>query len=425
MQSSLALFLVQAAIVIAASRGIGLAARRVGQPMVMAEVVAGILLGPSFLGWVWPGARNLVFPADSMPMLNTLSQVGLVLFMFVVGLRLDGSRLRGKARASLLISHSSIAVPCAMGALLGFYLYARVAPPGVRLASFILFMAVAMSVTAFPVLARILTDRGLIGTKVGAIVITCAAVDDVTAWCLLAFVVSFARATSSFAAVSTALLTAAYALGMVFVVRPVLRRLGRRADGLASQNRVSAVLLMLMASSWLTERIGIHAVFGGFFLGALVPKENGFAKALADKLEDFVVVFMLPLFFAYSGLRTQLGLVTGAGAWGLCALITLVASVGKFGGSAAAARLTGLSWRESSAIGILMNTRGLMELIVLNIGLDLGVISPTLFSMMVVMAVVTTFAASPLLQLVYRELHSNASKQEIDDAVPSVASAAK
>jgi Kef-type K+ transport system membrane component KefB/nucleotide-binding universal stress UspA family protein len=399
----LALFIAQAAIIIACARGIGLLARRIGQPMVIAEVVAGILLGPSLFGWLAPGAFATFFPRESMPTLGMLSQVGLVLFMFLIGLELDLKLLRGRGHASVIISHTSIIVPCALGALLGLYLYPRVSSPTVPFASFVLFMGVAMSITAFPVLARILVERRLLGTKVGALTITCAAVDDVTAWCLLAFVVSFVRSSGIVDAARTTLFTFVYIGGMVLVVRPFLRRLAARSDnreGL-TQNRVAATLLVLLASSLTTELIGIHALFGAFMLGAVMPKDGGFARTLADKLEDLVVVFLLPLFFAYSGLRTQIALVNSPAGWIMCALVTMVACVGKFGGSAVAARLTGLTWRESGALGILMNTRGLMELIVLNIGLDLGVISPTLFTMMVIMALVTTFMTTPLLQWVY------------------------
>jgi len=273
----------------------------------------------------------------------------------------------------------------------------------VPFASFVMFMGVSMSVTAFPVLARILSERRLMQSKVGAIAITCAAVDDVTAWCLLAFVVSMAKATHVSGAIVTMVATLVYIAMMLWIVRPFLERVGARSatrDAL-TQNIVAVTLLMLLASGLMTELIGIHALFGGFMLGAVMPKEGLFARLLAEKLEDLVVVLLLPMFFAYSGLRTQLGLLDTGHAWVMCLLIIVVACVGKFGGSAVAGRLTGLRWREAGAVGILMNTRGLMELIVLNIGLDLKVISPTLFTMLVIMALVTTFMTTPLLELVY------------------------
>lgn len=399
-------FIVQAGLIIVVARLVGIGTRALRQPMVIAEIVAGIALGPSLFGWLFPEATGLIFPSSSMPLLGLLSQVGLILFMFLVGLEFDPQLLRDRGRASVAISHSSIVVPFALGTLLALYLYPRVSSPSVPFWSFTLFMGVAMSITAFPVLARILVERRLLRTKVGAVTIACAAVDDVTAWCILAFVVSVARSGGVFEAVRTTLLALGY-IALVFVVlRPFLRRLGARRFTSASptQDVVALTLLVLLGSSLITELIGIHALFGAFLAGVIVPKNNGFAQGLANKLEDLVVVFLLPLFFAYSGLRTEIGLLSSGDAWLLCALIIVVACVGKFGGSALAARWTGLSWREASALGILMNTRGLMELVVLNIGLDLGVISPTLFTMMVLMALVTTFMTSPLLDWVHPEL---------------------
>jgi Kef-type K+ transport system membrane component KefB/nucleotide-binding universal stress UspA family protein len=403
LHSPLSLFIVQAALIIALSRVVGLAATKFGQPMVIAEVVAGILLGPSLLGAVSPETMGAIFPASSMPLLALMSQVGLLLFMFLIGLELDPKLLRGRAHTSVAISHSSIIVPSLLGGVLGLYLYPRLSSPDVPFASFVLFMAVSMSITAFPVLARILAERRLLKTKVGAVTITCAAVDDVTAWCLLAFVVSIAKSTDIQRAAGTVGMALAYIALMFVVVRPFLRRLGALSasrEGL-TQNLVAVTLLVLLASSWLTEFIGIHALFGAFMLGAIMPKEGHAGRLLAEKLEDLVVVFLLPMFFAYSGLRTQIGLLDSPSSWLMCVLIIAVACVGKFGGSLVAGKLTGLRWREATAVGILMNTRGLMELIVLNIGLDLGVISPALFTMMVIMALVTTFMTTPLLQWVY------------------------
>jgi Kef-type K+ transport system membrane component KefB/nucleotide-binding universal stress UspA family protein len=403
LHNPLSLFLLQTVLIIGTSRVIGLATRRARQPMVIAEIVAGIMLGPSLLGWLAPGVSAVLFPAAGMPLLGMLSQVGLVLFMFLVGLEFDARMLRGRGHAAVAISHTSIIVPFALGAVLAHYLYPRLAPAGVPFSSFTLFMGVAMSITAFPVLARILVERRLLKTKIGAVAITCAAVDDVTAWCILAFVVSIVRAASLADGVRTTVLALAYVVFVLRIVKPLVERLAARSankEGL-SQNLVAVILMLVLLSSWTTEAIGIHALFGAFIFGAVVPKREGFAQLLADKLEDLVVVLMLPLFFAYSGLRTEIGLLDSAAAWTMCALVIAVACVGKFGGSFVAARLTGLGWRESAALGILMNTRGLMELIVLNIGLDLGVISPALFTMMVLMALVTTFVTSPLLARLY------------------------
>jgi Kef-type K+ transport system membrane component KefB len=416
----LSLFIVQALLIIGTSRLIGLGARRMRQPMVIAEIVAGILLGPSLLGWVAPGLEAGIFPKESLSLLSMLSQVGLILFMFLVGLEFDAGMLRGRGHTSVVISHTSIIVPFALGAWIALYLYPRLSASTVPFSSFTLFMGAAMSITAFPVLARILVERRLLRSKVGAVTITCAAVDDVTAWCILAFVVAIVRVGSVGDAVRTTVLALLYVGTMLWFVRPLVRRLAARGanrEGL-SQNLVAFTLLLLLLSSWATEIIGIHALFGAFIIGAIIPKENGFAHLLADKLEDLVVVLLLPLFFAYSGLRTEVGLLDSASAWGMCALIVVVACVGKFGGSSVAAKLTGLRWREATALGILMNTRGLMELIVLNIGLDLGVISPTLFTMMVLMALVTTFMTSPLLEWVYPL--AELAKDQVEDAEPMV-----
>jgi Kef-type K+ transport system membrane component KefB len=401
LESPLALFILQATVVIVATRTIGVVARRMKQPLVVAEVIAGVILGPSLLGWVAPTVSAALFAPSSLHLLGSVSQIGLILFMFLVGLELDPGLLKKRIHASVAISHTSILVPFALGALLGTRLYGTLAPDGVPMSSFVLFMGVAMSITAFPVLARILVERRLLRSRVGAIAIACAAVDDVTAWCILAFVVSIVRSSGVKQAVVTSALALAYVGLMMFVVRPVLARVANRTKVGLSQNVVAIVIVGVFASSLATELIGIHALFGAFLFGAIVPKQDTFAAALAEKLEDLILVVLLPLFFAYSGLRTQIGLLSTAESWMTCAAITLVACLGKFGGSTLAARVTGLSWRESSAIGILMNTRGLMELVVLNIGLDLGVISPALFTMMVVMALVTTFVTTPLLERIY------------------------
>ncbi|AKJ05465.1 Kef-type K+ transport system membrane component KefB [Archangium gephyra] len=401
--NALSLLIVQLVVIIGLSRLIGNGARWLGQPLVIAEVLAGILLGPSMLGWLAPGVMGALFPADSMPVLRMLSQLGPILFMFLIGLELDPRVLRGQGRASLFISHTSILVPFALGALAALVLHPRLSEPSVPFSSFVLFMGAAMSVTAFAVLARILSEHGLLRSKVGMLALTCAAVDDVTAWCLLAFVVSLVRASDLMHAGLTTLLALLYIGFMLGLVRPFLARLGARVankEGL-TQNVVALTLMMLLASAWATERIGIHALFGAFLFGLIVPKQGGLAEALAEKLEDVVVVLILPVFFAYSGLRTQVGLLEGASDWALCGLILLVACVGKFGGTTLAARLTGMRWREAGALGILLNTRGLIELIVLNIGLDLGVISPKLFTMMVIMALVTALMTSPLLRWMY------------------------
>lgn len=388
------------AVVVAASQALGAVFRFLRQPPVIGEVVAGILLGPSLLGRVAPEAQAFVLPREVTPHLGVVAQVGVILFMFLVGLELDTRLLKKRSDATVAISHASIVVPFVLGSTLALWLYPILSSREVHFTGFALFMGVSLSVTAFPVLARILSDSGLSRTRLGTIALACAAVDDVTAWCLLAFVVSIVRAEAT-SSVVTIGLTALYVAAMLILVRPVVGRLVRRQElvGRLDRGATTVAFLALLASALVTESIGIHALFGAFLLGAIVPHESLLARELTRRIEDFVVILLLPVFFAFTGLRTQIGLLETASDWMICGVIVLVACAGKFGGSAVAARLTGLSWREACSLGVLMNTRGLMELIVLNVGLDLGVISPRLFAMLVIMAVVTTLLTSPLLQL--------------------------
>lgn len=384
--------------VIVVSRAMGALFKRLRQPAVIGEVIAGILLGPSLLGRVAPEVQAFLLPSNVAPFMSVIAQVGVILFMFLVGLHLDTGMLRKRTDTSIAISHASIVVPFTLGALLSLWLYPRVSTRDVPFTVFALFMGVSMSVTAFPVLARILTDRRLHTSRMGTIALACAAVDDVTAWCLLALVVGVVQA-DAHGAVLTVALTAVYIAVMLVAVRPAAQWLARRYEhpSRVGQSTLAVLSVALLGSALATELIGIHALFGAFLLGAIIPHDSALARAAQDKLEDMVVVLFLPAFFAFTGMRTQIGLVSGWEQWLMVGVIIAVASVGKFGGTLAAAKLTGLGWKDSAALGVLMNTRGLMELIVLNVGLDLGVLSPSLFAMMVLMAVVTTLATAPAL----------------------------
>ncbi len=405
LSSPILLLLTQIAIVLAASRLMGWLFARIHQPQVMGEMIAGILLGPSLLGWLWPAASASIFPPSSIGLLNVLSQLGVILFLFLIGLELDPKLIKNRGHAAVLISHASILGPFLLGSVLTLFLYTQLFndTPHMRFTAVALFMGAAMSITAFPVLARILTERNLHRTRVGAVAITCAAVDDVSAWCMLAFVVAVARSDGLKPGLITAGLSTIYVAAMFFVVRPFLQRLQLFYDrtGRLNQNLVAVVLLLVMVSAFTTEMIGIHALFGAFLMGAMMPKGSRFVRELSEKLEDFTVVFLLPIFFAFTGLKTQIGLIDSPQLWLYTALIIAVACAGKFGGSALAAKVSGFTWRESSAIGILMNTRGLMELLILNIGRELGVITDAVFAMMVIMALATTAMTTPILHLVY------------------------
>jgi Kef-type K+ transport system membrane component KefB len=406
------------AVIIVACRLVSWLFRRLGQPPVIGEVVAGIVLGPSLLGRVWPAASAFVLPREVAPFLGVIAQIGVVLYMFLVGLELNADLLRRRAHAAVTVAHASIAVPFVLGAALALGLFTGLAPAGVPFTSFALFMGAALSVTAFPVLARILSDRRMDKTPLGVLALGCAAAVDATAWCLLAFVVGVARAEVS-GALLTVGLSVAFLVLMVGVVRPLAVRFAARfTDDNLPRGAVAWVFVALLLSALTTEAIGIHAVFGAFLLGAVIPHDSAVARAFTRRLEDIVTVLLLPAFFAFTGMRTQIGLVQGVEGWLVCGVIILAATAGKFGGTFAAARFTGLDARTSTALGVLMNTRGLMELIVLNVGLDLGVLSPTLFAMMVVMALVTTLATAPALAWLVPSAGA-ATQSRLPDAVPS------
>ncbi|MFB2894280.1 cation:proton antiporter [Aerosakkonemataceae cyanobacterium BLCC-F50] len=397
------LVLIQVLIVIGLSRLVGLGFRLLKQPLVIGEIVAGIMLGPSLLGLVAPGIAASLFPAETIPYLNVLSQVGLIFFMFLIGLELDPKYLKGNLDIAILTSNVSILVPFSLASLLSLLLYPLLSNSSVSFTAFALFLGAAMSITAFPVLARIITENNLQGTRLGTLALTCAAVDDVTAWCLLALAIAVTRSNSMIEAVPTIIESLIYIAFMVTVGRSFLKRLATHYDrkNRLSQLELAGIYMAVVASALITEFIGIHLIFGAFLLGAVMPKNPAMTREIAEKTEDFVLIFLLPVFFAYSGLRTEIGLLNRPELWLLCAAVVAVAIVGKYAGTYVAARVSGINKREASALGWLMNTRGLTELIVLNIGLSLGVISPLLFTMLVIMALVTTFMTSPLLEWTY------------------------
>ena len=404
LQHPLAILLLQIITIIIVARFFGWIFRKIGQPSVIGEIIAGIFLGPSVVGMYFPEYSKLLFPAESLGNLQFLSQIGLILFMFVIGMELDLKVLKNKANDAVVISHASIVIPFALGIGLSYFIYQNTTftPKGVDFLSFSLFMGIAMSITAFPVLARIVQERGIHKTKLGTIVITCAAADDITAWCILAAVIAIVKAGTFASSMYIILLAVLYVLMMLFVVKPFLKKIG---DLYATRENLSKpvvaiFLLTLIISSYLTEIIGIHALFGAFMTGAIMPDVTKIRNIIIEKVEDVALILLLPLFFVFTGLRTQIGLINDFYLWQITGLIILVAVVGKFFGSALAAKFVGQNWRDSLTIGALMNTRGLMELIVLNIGYDLGVLSTEIFTMMVIMALVTTFMTGPAIDLI-------------------------
>lgn len=400
----LSLLLVQIITIIIVARFFGWICRKIGQPSVVGEIIAGIVLGPSLVGQHFPEYSAMLFPKESLGNLSFLSQIGLILFMFVVGMELDLKALQNKAKDAVVISHASIVFPFALGLGLAYYTYVDYAPEHINFMSFALFMGIAMSITAFPVLARIVQERGIHKTRLGAIVITCAAADDITAWCILAAVIAIVKAGSFGSSIYVIGLSIAYVIMMLYVVRPFLKRVGELKYSRQSLSKpvVAIFLMTLIISAYTTEIIGIHALFGAFMAGVIMPDNAKFRNIIIEKVEDVSVILLLPLFFVFTGLRTQIGLIDNAGQWELTGWIIFVAVAGKFFGSSLAARFTGQNWRDSLTIGALMNTRGLMELVVLNIGLDLGVLTPTVFTMMVIMALVTTIMTGPALNVINR-----------------------
>jgi len=401
---SLPVLLLQILVIVIAVRIFGWLFNKIGQPAVIGEIVAGVVLGPSVLGAVLPNASEFIFPPSSLNNLQFISQVGLLLFMFVIGLELDLNVIRKQAKSAVVISHASIIIPYTLGMLLALFMYKTYAPANISFLSFSLFMGIAMSITAFPVLARIIKERNLTKTKLGAMALTCAASDDVTAWCILAALIALVKAGTSGGTIFTIGALVVYVLVMLFAVRPLLNKLGHLYIKRETVNKsmMAIVFMVLLLSAYVTELIGVHALFGAFIAGVIMPVEMDFRQTVIDKIEDISLVLLLPLFFVFTGLRTQVGLLNEASLWVTFGWIVLAAVAGKFGGSTIAAKITGQTWKDSLSIGALMNTRGLMELVVLNIGYDLGILSPQVFAMMVLMALLTTFMTNPALNLINR-----------------------
>lgn len=380
--------------ILAVCHGTGWLFRRWGQPAVIGEIFGGLLLGPSFLGHFFPDLQSTLISFRALSALESWASLGVVLYMFLVGLEFDLGKLKESKIATWTISHTSIIVPFILGILISLPLHEHYSFSNISAVTFALFIGVSLSVTAFPVLARIIQEKNMKGSPLGRLALACAAIDDVTAWCLLALVAGLSR-TGQMNIIWVILGTVAFVLFMFLGARPVLQKILKNQD----RSFFLPLLLFALACAYITELIGIHALFGAFLAGVIIPSEHHASKQIELRCRDFVRLIMLPLFFAFSGLRTQVLLLDSAEDWMWCGIIILVAIAGKFGGTMMAARWTKHSWKDSTTLGILMNTRGLVELVVLNVGLDLQIITPRLFSMLVLMALVTTFMTSPLLSL--------------------------
>jgi Kef-type K+ transport system membrane component KefB len=398
--SPVSTMLLQIVAILVVAKACGSMLRFFGQPQVVGEMLAGILLGPSLLKPLAPEVHAFLFPPSSLDKLFFLSQIGILIYMFVVGLELNVKSLQSKARSAVAISLSSIVLPFALGIGAALLLFDSYGPRSGDTLGFALFMGIAMSITAFPVLARILQEQGLAGSRLGSTAIACAATDDIVAWCVLAIVVGVVQSGSAFGAAFTIICALAYVTFMFAIVRPLLRK-WLQASGLTdpvSSGFQAFAFLALFLSAWITETIGIHALFGAFIVGVVIPDGNGFKAKIVDRILDVTSMILLPLFFAFTGLRTQLGLLHDPQSLLVCGLILALAVLGKLGGAAVAARFTGHDWRTSTILGLLLNTRGLMELIVLNLGYDLGLLGPKIFAIMVVMALITTMMTGPLVR---------------------------
>lgn len=404
--------LVQLIVILIVVQVFGYLCRLIGQQWVIGEILAGLALGPSLLGAFLPGVEKILFPTSVLPTLQTLGDIGLILYMFSLGSRIDTNEMLSQSRKATIVSLSGIMLPLVMGTAMAYFLYPGLAGSKAALLPFMLLVGTAMAMTAFPVLARLLTERNMQGTSIGTLALTCAAVGDIVAWCLLALVIAIAHANGFSAAIFTAGITILFILIMLAVVRPLLRIADQRIR--SKPLLLALIIVLLLLSAYVTEVIGIHPVFGAFLMGLIVPRNKFFIEQV-NSIDKTNGLLLLPLYFVYTGLRTQIGLIGDPALWLICLLILVIACTGKIFGCTFAARAIGKTWKDSLSLGLLMNTRGLVELIVLNIGLDAGILSPALFAMLVIMAVLTTMMASPFLPLLgYRQKGSLV--QETTDA---------
>ncbi len=413
MHALAASFFLQMAVILIACRVVGMAAKRIGQPQVVGEMIAGVLLGPSLLGLVWPESAKWLFTQESRGILFAGAQLGVGLYMFLVGLEFNTGHFKSRARSAATVSIAGMAAPFLLGALLVLWLQhvPGIFSPKVRYFEGALFLGAAIAITAFPMLARIISERGLSGTPLGTLALAAGAIDDAAAWCVLAIVLATFGASQPLDIGGVRIGAEVIAIGgsilygglMLTLGRKWLSALGRRAEreGGVSRPMMSVTLALFCLAAWYTDTIGVHAVFGGFILGIAMPR-GVFADDIRRKIEPFAVVFLLPMFFTFSGLNTKLDVLIDPPGLLFVALVILLASVlGKGVACWAAARFHGEDNATSMAVGTLMNARGLMELIIINIGLQRGIIGEALFSILVIMAIVTTLMATPIFERVY------------------------
>jgi Kef-type K+ transport system membrane component KefB len=406
---------IQLIVILLAVQAVGYLCQRIGQPRVIGEILAGLALGPTLLGAILPRVEVAIFPVSALPILQTLGDIGLVLYMFSLGTHIDTHAMLKQGRKAAVVSLSGVLLPLVLGGALAFFLYPQFAGSKASLVSFMLLVGTAMSITAFPVLARLLDERHMLASGMGVLALLCAAIDDVIGWCLLAFVIAFIHATGAASVAITVALLGLFIGVMLYVVRPLMVFADRRLQ--SKPLLMALTMILLLASAYATSSMGIHPVFGAFMMGIILPRRTAFIEQVKS-IDQVNMLLFLPLYFVYNGLRTHIGLINSPALWLLCALVLLIACLGKILGGTLSLKAFGESWKKSLTLGTLMNTRGLVELIVLNIGLDLGVISPTFFAMLVIMAVVTTMMASPLLAILgYGQKHMR--EREAKEAGPT------